>query len=75
MDCPANRIAAVQAFLDRGVEAGQLNYGMHLSDTALMTCLVTDLAVSRHVHFIDGGNGGYTSAARQMKARRAVVPA
>jgi len=75
VDCPADRIGAVQAFLDRRVKAGELNYGMHLSDTALMTCLVTDLAVSQHVHFIDGGNGGYTSAARHMKARGAVVPA
>ena len=44
-----------------------LRYGLHLSDTALMTCLVTSPADSLHVHFVDGGGGGYTSASRSLK--------
>lgn len=74
-DCPTERIASVKAFLDERTAKGDLRYGMHLSDTALMTCLVTNLADSRHVHFIDGGNGGYTSAARHMKAHERAVAA
>jgi hypothetical protein len=74
VDCPAERIETIQTFLDRRAEAGELTYGMHLSETALMTCLVTDTSVSRHVHFIDGGNGGYASAARHLKARLADIP-
>ena len=42
-----------------------------VSDTALMTCLVTSETEGLHVHFVDGGGGGYTSAARQLKAARA----
>jgi hypothetical protein len=32
-----------------------------------MTCLVFSLAESRHVHFIDGADGGYALAALQLK--------
>jgi hypothetical protein len=43
---------------------------MNVSDTALMTCLVSSETQGLHVHFIDGGGGGYTRAASQMKAMR-----
>ena len=48
---------------------------MNVSETALMTCLVTSPTESRHVHFVDGGDGGYTSAARTMKAIARAAPA
>jgi hypothetical protein len=35
----------------------------------MMTCLVFSLQESRHVHFIDGANGGYAFAALQLKAQ------
>jgi hypothetical protein len=34
-----------------------------------MTCLVFSLAQGRHVHFIDGADGGYALAALQLKAQ------
>jgi Protein of unknown function (DUF3095) len=34
-----------------------------------MTCLVFSLEQSRHVHFIDGADGGYALAALQLKAQ------
>jgi hypothetical protein len=69
LDCPEDRIAAIRAHLDARSARGELNYGIHVSDTALMTCLVESARDYRHVHFIDGGDGGYTMAAREMKAR------
>jgi len=36
-----------------------------------MTCLVTSETEGVHVHFVDGGAGGYTTAAKQLKASRA----
>lgn len=42
---------------------------MHLSDHAVMTCLVMSAEDGKHVHFVDGGDGGYTKAATQMKGR------
>jgi hypothetical protein len=68
-DCPAERIEAVRAFLDERARDGRLRYGMHVSDHAVMTCLVVSPLDGRHVHFVDGGDGGYTSAATELKAR------
>ena len=69
LDCPADRIELIRAHLDARTARGELNYGLHVADTALMTCLVESASDYRHVHFIDGGDGGYTMAAREMKAR------
>jgi len=50
---------------------GALRYGMNVSQTALMTCLVTAASGGLHVHFVDGGDGGHTSAAKTMKVQSA----
>jgi hypothetical protein len=71
-DCPADRVDAVRAHLDARAASGGLRYGMHLSDHAVMTCLVTSMTDGRHVHFVDG-DGGYTRAATELKG--ASVPA
>lgn len=44
-------------------------YGSHISDSALITCMVFDWQ-DEHLHFIDGGDGGYVQAALDMKRRR-----
>lgn len=71
IDCPQDCIASIQAFLDQEMSAGRLRYGMNVSETALMTCLVTAASGGLHVHFVDGGDGGYTAAAKTMKASAA----
>jgi hypothetical protein len=68
-DCPVDRIEDIRSYLDAAVARGDLSYGMHISDHAVMTCLVTSVDDDKHVHFIDGGDGGYTRAATQLKAR------
>ncbi len=75
IDCPQDCIAAIDALLARLQTAGRLRYGMHVSQTALMTCLVTTPTGGLHVHFVDGGDGGYTSAATAMKAQPRPTPA
>ena len=45
--------------------AGQLEFGIHYSQHALMTCFVRNL--QHHFHFIDGGDGGYAQAAATLK--------
>lgn len=67
-DCPEATIEAIRAYLEDRCNKGELKYGMHVSDHAVMTCLVTSID-DRHVHFIDGGDGGYTRAATSMEAR------
>ncbi|MBZ0215664.1 MAG: DUF3095 domain-containing protein, partial [Fimbriimonadaceae bacterium] len=47
----------------------RLIYGLHVADSALMTCLVFNFEQSQHVHFIDAANGGFASAAIDFKTR------
>ncbi len=62
---PAQR-QQLEVFLKRERQAGRLNYGIHVSDSALMTCIVFE-RMGRQVHFIDGNHGGYAKAADQLK--------
>jgi hypothetical protein len=73
LDCDDRAIAAIRSALDVRVARGELRYGMHLSDTALMTCIVTSLGEHEHAHFVDGANGGYTQAAIGLKAGPALA--
>lgn len=41
-------------------------FGIHASPNALITCLVFNYDTD-HIHFLDGSNGGYTMAAKEMK--------
>lgn len=68
-DCPDDKVDAVKAYLDGRLAKGELKYGMSFSDHAVMTCLVVSMMDGRHVHFVDGGDGGYTRAASQFKAQ------
>jgi len=56
------------SYLDKQFLKGRLVYGIHISDRALMTCLVFERD-GRQVHFIDGADGGYALAALSMKER------
>jgi hypothetical protein len=70
IDCALPRIEAIRRHIEGCAAAQAFDWGMHVSDTALMTCLVTSAGEGLHVHFVDGGSGGYTSAAKQLKAAR-----
>ena len=69
---PAQR-RALEACLQAHQNKGELVYGLHSAGEALMTCLVFDMS-GHHVHFIDGGDGGYALAARQLKSSRGPGP-
>ena len=71
LDCTLPCIEAIRALVGRRAEGEGFDWGMQVSDTALMTCLVTSETEGVHVHFVDGGAGGYTTAAKQLKASRA----
>jgi hypothetical protein len=69
LDCTAAQSVAIEAYLERLRTQGKIAYGLHRADRALMTCLVFSLEESRHVHFVDGADGGYALAALQLKAQ------
>jgi hypothetical protein len=69
LDCTAEQSAAIEEYLERLRAQRRIAYGLHRADRALMTCLVFSLEESRHVHFVDGADGGYALAALQLKAQ------
>lgn len=68
---PAQRERLVAA-LEARFRRGELAYGLHVADRALMTCLVFE-RMGRQVHFVDGADGGYALAARALKGRLAAL--
>ncbi len=69
LDVSEDRAGRIEAFLEREQNAGRLIHGAHITDTALMTCLIFSLEQSEHVHFIDGGDGGFAMAVKAFKSR------
>jgi hypothetical protein len=67
VDCALDRVDEIERYVSACAAEQGLRYGVHISDTALMTCLVTAADAGLHVHFVDGGAGGYTSAATKLK--------
>jgi len=54
------------AYLKHLHEERKIVFGIHASANALMTCLVFNYE-DDHVHFLDGSDGGYSLAAKDMK--------
>tara|TARA_R110002096_G_scaffold91625_23_gene207396 strand:- start:7758 stop:8945 length:1188 start_codon:yes stop_codon:yes gene_type:complete len=69
IDCSVAQVDDVSRYLETAHQNGDLYYGLHQSDTSLMTCFVESVSDGNHIHFIDGGNGGYAMAAKQLKAQ------
>lgn len=65
---PAER-QRLESVLERTYGEGRLAYGLHVSDRAVLTCLVYK-RMGQQVHFVDGAGGGYTNAAVGFKRRR-----
>ena len=59
---------ALIAWLEEDYAKREIVFGTHASDRAQMTCLVFDYS-GRHLHFIDGADGGLFMAAKEMKER------
>ncbi|PKA16730.1 DUF3095 domain-containing protein [Leptospira haakeii] len=64
----------LESSLEEAEKSGKLNFGIHISDRALMTCLL-HAGTEREVHFIDGAGGGYALAATVLKKKLQAVAA
>ncbi|HEY8102434.1 MAG TPA: DUF3095 domain-containing protein [Burkholderiaceae bacterium] len=64
----------LQRYLEAEYRKGLLVYGMHKSREALLTCIVQSYN-GNHQHFVDGSDGGYALAARELKRRLSEKPA
>lgn len=67
LDIDAPGLARVEARLKAAAAAGICRYGLHAQSSALVTCIVPSITTRDHIHFVDGAEGGYAQAARQLK--------
>jgi len=70
---PAQR-EALDAWLAERYAKRELVYGLHVTDRAHMTCLVFNYS-GKHLHFIDGADGGLFLASKAFKERVAKLTA
>ncbi|MGL6210633.1 MAG: DUF3095 domain-containing protein [Paracoccaceae bacterium] len=68
VDVTPDQAARIEARLQAAQAAGLCRYGLHAQDKALMTCIVPTPMTRDHMHFVDGGSGGYAEAAKRLKA-------
>lgn len=72
LDCTPTQVEKIKKILERMHLNDELDFGFFETEQALMTCLVFDLDSSQHVHFVDGDNGGFSSASREFKQQMAL---
>jgi len=55
VDCSSQQAQASQSYLEAQHADGEIYFGVHFSDEALMTCFVYGMSDSEHIHFVDAG--------------------
>jgi hypothetical protein len=67
VDTDPARLARIRNLLETAASVGICRFGLHVQESALMTCFVPTPLERGHMHFIDGAAGGYAVAASQLK--------
>ncbi len=73
LDLAEDQQEAVEALLEGERLSGNVAYGLHAAPAALMTCMITTHEAD-HLHFLDGADGGYALAAKQLKRQLREAP-
>lgn len=63
-----NQTKKLEEYLENLFLKRDIVYGIHKSDSALMTCLIFQRH-GKHIHFVDSSKGGYALAAKELKNR------
>ncbi|HTL07879.1 MAG TPA: DUF3095 family protein [Chitinophagaceae bacterium] len=63
----------LQQLLETRENAGEILFGLHVSNSSIMSCYVRDMK-DGHIHFVDGADGGYTRAASLLKQKIKNLP-
>ncbi len=74
IDCSAMQIEDIRKFLETLQDKNEVFFGLFESETSIMTCYVQNINDGGHIHFVDGGDGGYAMAAKQLKAQMNKAP-
>ena len=67
LDCTPELAAELESYLKEASDRGEIRYGTHSQDSAMMTCFTPSPVNPKHIHFIDGAQGGYALAAAALK--------
>jgi len=70
IDCDAETQERLRALLSAAAERNLVRFAIHEQDEAIMTCIVPSVTADDHMHFVDGGAGGYARAAERLKNDR-----
>jgi hypothetical protein len=62
------QVDRLKVLLDELESSDKIIYGMHVTHASIMSCYIEDRE-EKHVHFVDGTEGGYTSAAIMFKQK------
>ena len=58
-------------YLSAREKEGVLVYGHHISKESVMTCYIENMN-AKHIHFVDGSDGGYTEASKELKGKLSI---
>lgn len=67
--CSKEKALAINNWLEKKEMNGDIRFGIHESESCLITCLFNGSKDSKELHLIDGSNGGYTLAAKALKEK------
>ncbi|TVR07691.1 MAG: DUF3095 domain-containing protein [Planctomycetota bacterium] len=67
IDCSPEQAQCIEDWLQKAYAHNRVYYGLHRSPGSLMTCFVQGMGDGSHLHFIDGSQGGYAMAAKELK--------
>ncbi len=59
-------------YLKREEAEGKLVFGHYISRESVMTCYIENRD-EKHIHFVDGADGGYTEASKELKQKLAKI--
>ncbi|WP_373940985.1 DUF3095 family protein [Polaribacter sejongensis] len=62
------KIDLFTTYLNQLEKENKIIYGIHVTHASVMSCYVLDRK-TKHAHFVDGTEGGYTSAAKMFKIK------
>lgn len=69
LDCSIEQVKEIKEILNELYKSNLIFYGTHESSESLLTCIVQSATAGKHLHFVDGANGGYAMAALELKAQ------
>lgn len=67
------QVKRLKILLDDLEFKNKIIYGMHITHASIMSCYIEDRE-EKHIHFVDGTEGGYTTAAMMFKQKLKNLP-